>query len=643
MYNLTMSQINEILVKNLSYIEKYNSTLCDKIKSISQLSQQIEMIYTRKNEPNLALNGTPINEQSGALLEAERIVNSLTHNNKNSIHIVFGTGFGYLLLETVKTSNGTVILYEPNIELLRVALEMVDMSEALEKSNVFITDNLQTLEEIFYKNFLLDAKTALLASYYHKTCLKKELEQLIERLKTLHCIATSNTRQRTKYGFGYTYGVLNNLPELSGCTPIHALKDSLKNIPAIIAAAGPSLGENIETIKQNRDKFVLFGVSSSLATLFKYGITPDFVSLIERFDATSLVKNYGIENTCLIAEPYVNKNILNLPFKNKFITSSIENPANRIYEKSFSLTNENFETKGTVAYNALFAAKYLGCNPIILAGQDLAYLNGECYSQNSPMSEIKCRKNKDKWEVYINDYEKLKSNLFGHKETDADVIKTDFEQKVNNLNEQLVTVKSVDGTDIPTSQVFAIFCEYYKSFAKQYSNKIDLYNLSKNGADIGNFKQADLLTLMKNLPKLPKEENTYHPVFEVRLNYEFINNEINLLLNAREEINKVLPDFNTLKIHVEENNLTRETLITLKELINSTMSILNTYKNTSILFNEITNQLQNILFTLFQDLNSINLESIKKIYDALSQFYLTDIKRINWILKLLSQAKRSIK
>ena len=46
---------------------------------------------------------------------------------------------------------------------------------------------------------------------------------------------------------------------------------------AIVAAAGPSLADNLEKIKANRDKLVIFAVNKSVKYLFDNDITPDFV------------------------------------------------------------------------------------------------------------------------------------------------------------------------------------------------------------------------------------------------------------------------------------------------------------------------------------------------------------------------------
>ena len=50
---------------------------------------------------------------------------------------------------------------------------------------------------------------------------------------------------------------------------------------ALIIGAGPSLAENIQIIKENREKYVIFAVNKVLRTLIENGIFPDFVVCLD--------------------------------------------------------------------------------------------------------------------------------------------------------------------------------------------------------------------------------------------------------------------------------------------------------------------------------------------------------------------------
>ena len=47
-------------------------------------------------------------------------------------------------------STGTVILYEPDLNILFSAFNVVDFSSDFDKNNVYITDNFEDLSQIIY-------------------------------------------------------------------------------------------------------------------------------------------------------------------------------------------------------------------------------------------------------------------------------------------------------------------------------------------------------------------------------------------------------------------------------------------------------------------------------------------------------------
>lgn len=636
-----MSEINKILEKNLEYIATYDNDLCEKLASIKELNADIQLVYSHKNEANLAINGIAINEQSGVVDEANRLVGSLKHNSKNSIFIVLGMGFGYLFSKTVEYSKGSVILYEPNIELLRVALEMVDMSQYLSKEHVFITNDLSKIEKYFASCFLPNTQTSVLACSYYKIHDLSELNSLIKKLSVLQGIYETNTKQRAYLGHSYALSVCKNLFDFKTCSCITQLKDVFKNKPAIIAAAGPSLSDNLDLIKQYRNNFILFGVSSSFASLMKNEISPDFVSVIEKFDATSLLKNFDLKNINLISEPIVNNNILNLPFKNKFISISVENSANSIYKKLYNIENYYFETKGTVAYNALFAAKFMGCNPIILVGQDLAYVDGECYSTNSPLSPIKCRKTDTKWEIYVSDMNKLKENVFSHKQFNEEQVLLDINNRIKNLNKQLTITHTEFGEEIPTSSTFALFAEYYKHFAKENSY-LTLYNTSKKGIKLDGFEYKSLKDILNSLTEeVNTKTQNYDFIYQTNeINTNFINKEIKFLEDICANIQKLCPANSELADLLNKKEMNEKLIRATKYLLKEFITIHDKGIKSSTIYKEITMETTYAINSIHDKLNELNLNSISKLKTCIETLLIKDKNRLLNALEILKQIKK---
>ena len=82
-------------------------------------------------------------------------------------------------------------------------------------------------------------------------------------------------------------------------------------------------------------------------------------------------------------------------------------PINHYWAEIANLNIDEYWSKGTVSYTALNCARLLGCSKIILVGQDLAYIEGQCYSKDSAYKDLTCsyNKEKDKWEITAKDFE----------------------------------------------------------------------------------------------------------------------------------------------------------------------------------------------------------------------------------------------
>ena len=140
----------------------------------------------------------------------------------------------------------------------------------------------------------------------------------------------------------------------------------------MVVSAGPTLDRNIETLKKNRDKYVLFTVGTALKTLISNEITPDFLCIIETYNSSKQVEGVNLEGVNLVTEPYSNPALRNFKYKQVYSHISANTPINHLWAEICGEDIEEYWSKGTVSYTALNCARLLGCSKIILVGQDLA-------------------------------------------------------------------------------------------------------------------------------------------------------------------------------------------------------------------------------------------------------------------------------
>lgn len=637
-----------LLEKNLSSIKSYDMDLYNQLISFPANDGTLSLAYTKQNEPNLLYNNYPIHSMNSAIDEAKNVIKSLNANKNNlNTFIVFGLGFGYLLDELhTKYCDSPIIVYEPNVQILRTVLETVDFQNTLNSYNVRITTNIN-----MFRNHMLsmcssqsNLKVAYLESY--KQLYTNEMLDFVNQAHTTYKILKFNLNFLATSSMSFFSQIIEHLDKKIHLPEFGKLENKLENKPAIIVSGGPSLSKNIDTIKKYRDKVCIFAVGTAYKTLKRNGINPDFVNIIELNNCSEQILNENIENINFISEVYTNKVFFEKPFKRHFITYSYENPSNIWFEKLISKDSniaKKYETKGTVAYNALFCAKMAGCNPIILIGQDLAYTNGKLYADSSPYCEFKCKydKNTKKYSVYINDYEKLKKDLFDGKNETEEHKKKYIDYKLNELNRRIITVKGQDEKDLPSDFGFGIFIEYFQDFAYRYgkNKNLKLYNASTGGAQIDGFENVlldDVLKDCNNYFSVDEILNTIDLSVEIDENkvYEKIKKEIeilnqvkNHLLDSKKAYMNYKNEINRSKILTSKAAKNLHKVLGIIDKIYTTISSKNPIVLlTCIKYTQKLNDLFRYLENEQLDYNSQKM--IIKIMDSLYKGSLTNIEKV---------------
>lgn len=492
-----------LLQKNLDLISRYNPGLKDAILGVSELQNDIGLVETELGEPNLAFNGLALHSQKGAEAEAKAVF-AQVKNNPAMMHVVFGFGLGYLFKEFCEHSEGMVILYEPSLEILRATLEVVDFSKELAQGNVFVTCDIENFSHIFKSVFGYKSEVTCSSLPTYRHVYKNDFEALVNQAQISAgvCMIDFNSL-RTKTDISVDM-VVKNLPYLLEETPLHKYRGAYEGKTALIVSAGPSLDLNIEIIKKNRNKFVVFCVGTALRALVEHGIKPDFLGIIEMNDCSSQVEGIDLSDINLILEPYTNNVFHRLPTKNKFVFATETVGINQAWAKLFGVDISYYKTRGTVSYLALFSAQMLGFKRIVLVGQDLAYVNGRCYSSQSKYAGLICRLNLEtnRVEITVDDLESYGRALFPEKiDLTSEQLKFYANAHLEQFNKTLYYVKGVDGSMLPTQASYATFIEHFKEFALDFRG-LELINSSMIGAQLDGFKNVALEDVVKNIEEV---------------------------------------------------------------------------------------------------------------------------------------------
>lgn len=642
--------MNEILNANLNEIKRYNENLVSQILSINSLENNISLCETELKEHNLTYNGMPIHSQNGADLEAQTIFKN-SEDNANYIHVIYGLGLGYLFKEFCDKSGGTVILYESDIEILRITLEIVDFSKELSKNSVYVVSNFDELEQIFHDAYSFACNVKCHFLNFHRNTKPEDIQNLTKELTRLNSIYSSNYNLQNKENYNYLKGAVSGLKDKVKATPVLLLKDIYRDKPAIIVSAGPSLNKNIEVLKENQDKAIIFCVGTAYKALAKHGIKPDFLNAIEMYDATTQFNEYKLDDINFISEGYTHKNFYELKYRKKFLTLSHENIANVWFSGVTEHDLEGYETKGTVSYNALNCAQIMGCNPIILIGQDLAYPGGECYSKDAAYGILKCivdpETNSPK--IVPEDAEEYRIAVFGENSPRPLSYQYRYiDNRVKQLNSALMLVKGQNNEMLPTEQGYALFIEYFKDFAKRFKDSILLINSSTGGAQIDGFFNLPLTEVMNQIQhKKPNVDEildkiNYKPDLKTIL--DNLNSEINLISDILTTIKRGQVDLRNFKREIQRaKSLNQAASKYLKNCLNSFIKIMNDYKEQSPIVSAVTrNEESNLGWVLKENDGKYDYNTQLEITKVLEEYFYNSEKKFTEIQRMIKEVVTQI-
>ncbi len=492
--------MTDILQKNCSFIAKNNDSLTKKLNNVVSVNKNITLDTNLVGEYNLFVDGIPLHSITGAQEEAKNIAASITHNDYGTIHIIYGLGLGYLADEFIHALKGKVVVYEPDLELLAFVLSAVDFSENLKTERLYIASDLNELQGILYKIYRYKANATFSYLDYYKTH-STGFDTFVEWLKNELVLISHNFNFQVKNMYSFFNSTLKRLDKKFQLKKLTDYKDSFKDFPAIIVSAGPSLNKNIEALKNVKDKAVIFCVGTALGTLYKNGITPDFLNVIERVNTSHHYNLPFAKDISFISEQFSEPSYLDIPFKDYFLTNSLENDDSKWFLEKAEQDFVPFETKGTVSYHALYSAYYLGCNPIILIGQDLAYSNGSCYSKGSKFEDLLCifDPEENKYKIVAKDFDKFKDAYCASVNWDEDKKLEKIKLRLEKYNQNLVTVQGQNNNLLPTDSVYSLFINYMQDFAARHKDERKLFNASLGGALIKGFEILPLNEIFQTI------------------------------------------------------------------------------------------------------------------------------------------------
>jgi hypothetical protein len=168
---------------------------------------------------------------------------------------------------------------------------------------------------------------------------------------------------------------LINAPLMHNKIKISDFSNSLSNKPFLIVAAGPSLNKQLPTLAKYQEYFNILAVDTVWPILDKFGIKPDLVFALDSRSKPSWPRNCVADETCFSIDIGCAPKLVWSHDQNHLFSSTSEQIRSLL--EFLGVEVDVLATGGSVATSAFNFARYLGGNPIVLIGQDLALTGGK--------------------------------------------------------------------------------------------------------------------------------------------------------------------------------------------------------------------------------------------------------------------------
>ncbi len=364
--------------------------------------------------------------------EAGRFVN-LCDVDKYTNFIVPSIGLGYHIQELIERvpRSSKIIIIEKEIEGLFCCLANIDFTSVITHPGVQFQIGVaaSSVEEILEPNRIRFSLNGY-ATVKFKPLVNAEIEYYSQLLKKIDAVFNETQIDlKTQAAFSKIFyrNIFENWINIISSPGVRSLKNKYFGIPAIVVSAGPSLDKNIALLKESSNRVLVIAVATALRPLIKNNIAVDCVVAVDPEESTLQFFDFEniSQNTWLVFDPCVPASVVN-----KFPDRKIRIDSGVYLSRWLAcrLEEDNFLGKTlSVAHAAFLLARYLGCSPIILTGQDLSFSQSRLHCADSHYDQT--RKDKigsrhpfkelddNKFDEFSSSFKAVK-NIFG-KEVDT--------------------------------------------------------------------------------------------------------------------------------------------------------------------------------------------------------------------------------
>ncbi len=443
--------MNNFLETNIKALEKINPLLVTKLKEIKE-NQKYD-VFVDSDPVNINIVEKESKEPvyiSKPVDETLKIFEDFKDYTLYPFLYFFGIGNGIFYKLLLKNqSHKRVVVIDPEIELIYIALHFADFKEEIESLRLIIMHT----DDCSYANInqLIANKDAkiysklynihIFLSYYNRyTDILIEINKIFIRAIEHNIVSVGNDATDAVMGLDHH---VRNIPYMLNTPTIDELVNKGRNSEsAVIVSTGPSLHKQLPILREIQEHVTILCIDASLPILEQWGIKPDIVLTIERIPLTAeFYKKTSVEfqeGIIFAITSLVHKDLRDS------IKAGVVQMSTRPfgYTRYFDLVRWGYLGIGMSAANMAYElAVHTKFKRVVFIGQDLAY--GEDGNSHS--------------KGYILDKDEFKPsevNVYVEKYGGGDTVRTNniwkmflnfFENDIANTPIKLEVINSTEG------------------------------------------------------------------------------------------------------------------------------------------------------------------------------------------------------
>lgn len=395
-----------VLDANLGVLRREGSTITARIAASPDMP--IELEVAEDGSPTGVWRGRRLASARRPADEVDRLLDGVRVEDVGIVAIAgFGTGQHVADVARRFGDAGVVLVLETDLSLLKAVLSRIDFTGCIAPGSVRIVDQVDPAT-ISRELAGLDALAMLGLRVLEHPASRPRLEgggeAFAASLQEYVANARTNVATTLMRSAHTLENQLANLPAFALGSGIEDLRNAAEGRPAIVVSAGPSLRRNIELLAEEgvRDRFVIIATQTTVKPLLAAGVAPHFVTALDYHEVSRRFHEgldpRDLEDTELVIDPKVNPAVPEAwPGRVRCIPCD---PLDRILGP-LARGGGPFPAGATVAHLCHQLGRHLGCDPIVLVGQDLGFTDGLYYAPGNAIHEV--------WTPEFNDFNTIET------------------------------------------------------------------------------------------------------------------------------------------------------------------------------------------------------------------------------------------